>query len=510
MNHFLPIELAGSQQPLLIVDERLLVVQDNVGLFDGVEKNTKYGNGKLYLTSHRIIYVDSKQPGNHSIALDLKLVRGLEYMTGLFKSSRKIILHFSFSNDNEITQASFPATWICPSCSFGNTARLALCQLCGEKQPETPPLSPTLKNTFSQDSSIERPCHACTYMNKPTLPKCELCGAGLTMAYLDQNEVCDLSGVKTSEEVMRGSRTGEYVRLSFKKGGCSAFFEKLQVAMTMKVWEDIRSHMQRKSHTPSRSNTATSDNSNQRSAGNNNNNTHSNSNNSNSSNNNNVSNSTVKGLKNEELKPYKIDDNRGESQQQQHYQQQHQQQQHHQQQHHQQQHHQQQHQQASQQHQQQKGLEWALGLSIRVKTLTDEEYEGQIYAYDTKTNCVNATSNDATNTTTSVFATTFPSVSYVQMERIQAREMQAYRETQAFLARIGVGVTVEAQEIFDALSKTLPVRWAEEKIVVLDEVVINPPYDLENCKANSSASGSLARVKKVLEGEKKRLSSVRK
>ncbi|RHZ87991.1 hypothetical protein Glove_26g176 [Diversispora epigaea] len=35
-----------------------------------------------------------------------------------------------------------------------------------------------------------------------------------------------------------------------------------------------------------------------------------------------------------------------------------------------------------------KGLEWVLGLSIRVKTLNDEEYEGQIYAYDPKTNCV--------------------------------------------------------------------------------------------------------------------------
>ena len=37
---------------------------------------------------------------------------------------------------------------------------------------------------------------------------------------------------------------------------------------------------------------------------------------------------------------------------------------------------------------QQKGLEWVLGRSVRVKTLLDEEYEGEIYAYDLKTNCV--------------------------------------------------------------------------------------------------------------------------
>ncbi|CAJ0874080.1 22087_t:CDS:2, partial [Entrophospora sp. SA101] len=93
---------------------------------------------------------------------------------------------------------------------------------------------------------------------------------------------------------------------------------------------------------------------------------------------------------------------------------------------------------------------------------------------------------------------------------IQTRDLQAYKETRLALARIGVGVTQEAQDIFDALSKTLPCRWADEKIVVLDEVIINPPYDLENCKASSSASGSLARVRKVLEGEKRRLANIRK
>ncbi|CAG8623719.1 hypothetical protein RhiirA5_486922 [Rhizophagus irregularis] len=215
--------------------------------------------------------------------------------------------------------------------------------------------------------------------------------------------------------------------------------------------------------------------------------------------------------------------------------------------------------------QQQKGLEWTLGLSIRVKTLNDDEYEGQIYAYDPKTNCVvlhilfgslvtelvlnskydfrilkisflkevaqipnrkssidinsnfatvtNSTANSSANgqnTNNGIFSTFVPSVGYVPMERIQAREIQAVRETQAALARIGVGVTQKAQDIFDALSKTLPCRWAKDSIVVLDEVMINPPYDIDDCKASQSASGSLAQVRKVLEGERKRLESGRK
>ncbi|CAG8512462.1 4396_t:CDS:2 [Diversispora eburnea] len=158
---------------------------------------------------------------------------------------------------------------------------------------------------------------------------------------------------------------------------------------------------------------------------------------------------------------------------------------------------------------------WVLGLSIRVKTLTDDEYEGQIYSYDPKTNCVcpsssssvlnsghpqkydfrilkinflkevfqlpnhkssidinanmtncnstNLNNNTITNNTSmmngqstsnSIFSTIYPSVGYVQMDRLQSKELLSVKDTQAALARIGVGVTQEAQEIFDALSKT--------------------------------------------------------
>jgi len=217
--------------------------------------------------------------------------------------------------------------------------------------------------------------------------------------------------------------------------------------------------------------------------------------------------------------------------------------------------------------QQQKGLEWMLGLSIRVKTSTDDEYEGQIYAYDPKLNCVvlqcpsaippgvnssgsqkydfrilkinflkdviqlpnrkssadiNANINSSTNslqstngqssTNNNVFSTIVPSVGHVQMDRIQAKEIQSVKDTQAALARIGVGVTQEAQDIFDAMSKTLPCRWHKESIIVLDEVIINPPYDIDNCKTSKTVGSTelLARVRKVLEGEKRRLANGRR
>ncbi|KAF9953178.1 hypothetical protein BGZ72_005629 [Mortierella alpina] len=114
------------------------------------------------------------------------------------------------------------------------------------------------------------------------------------------------------------------------------------------------------------------------------------------------------------------------------------------------------------------------------------------------------------NTTNNTYSTVLPAVGFVHLERIRQREQQAVREAQAAAARIGVGVSTVGQEVFDALSKTLPCRWAKESIVVMDEVIIAPPYEPENCKANASSSYTLARVKKVLEGERSRMANGRK
>ncbi|KAJ1896016.1 hypothetical protein LPJ66_004241 [Kickxella alabastrina] len=100
-----------------------------------------------------------------------------------------------------------------------------------------------------------------------------------------------------------------------------------------------------------------------------------------------------------------------------------------------------------------------------------------------------------------------PEVRPVATSVIEARKQRSILQARERAARIGVGVSDVAQSIFEALSRTLPCRWSQNKIVVLDEVVIESPYGVENCRELASGSFSLQRVKKVLQGELNRIAA---
>ena len=51
----------------------------------------------------------------------------------------------------------------------------------------------------------------------------------------------------------------------------------------------------------------------------------------------------------------------------------------------------------------------------------------------------------------------------------------------------------------------MPIRWHNQQMIVHDAVIISPPYGVEDCKCPKDKQEVLNRVRKVLEGERKKL-----
>lgn len=195
-----PFELTTALRPSYLPDEVLLFVRDNVGLYEGKSKLRDQQNGQVYLTSHRICYVDQKEPRKRSVALDLKDVDRHEFYAGFLKSSPKVTLvpkplkrgsfHTRVRSSASNASRSAPgspghsegayrppaepptvtaATWVCTICSFSNpvpsnfdptTANahtpLAPCLACGIK----PTLSHVLKAAISNANNRPSPSPA--------------------------------------------------------------------------------------------------------------------------------------------------------------------------------------------------------------------------------------------------------------------------------------------------------------------------------------------------------------
>ncbi|WVZ73717.1 hypothetical protein U9M48_021996 [Paspalum notatum var. saurae] len=185
------------------------------------------------------------------------------------------------------------------------------------------------------------------------------------------------------------------------------------------------------------------------------------------------------------------------------------------------------------------GEEFAVGVVISAKTTLGEEFEGQIVAFDRPSNLLvihilpkslvlltphlhegvgRAERGERRNVRVlkANYIREFSVVSkgddpldpdgcMLDLNAIYAREDAALRQAEIEAERIGVGVTPEAQSIFDALSKTLPVQWDKTDIVVMKEVRVRSPYLPENVSGGTAAANE--RVKKVIDFERKRLNA---
>ncbi|KAI8165333.1 hypothetical protein K4K49_008615 [Colletotrichum sp. SAR 10_70] len=185
------IDLTTALRPSYLPDEVLLFVQDNVGLYEGKFKLPHQQNGQVYLTSHRICYVDKEEPRKHSVALDLKDV------------------------DRPEDGGSLPP-WPAASNISGSPQK-------------------------SSDPSATFQCPRCTFLNHPSLLSCEICGAPLISQDIpqavaqEQTQRTESPG-PTLNSTAAVPDTAESVKISFRGGGEKIFYERLKGSMTQRKW----------------------------------------------------------------------------------------------------------------------------------------------------------------------------------------------------------------------------------------------------------------------------------
>ncbi|KAH9815775.1 EAP30/Vps36 family-domain-containing protein [Melampsora americana] len=229
MHRLRPIDTSNQTiKAQLFPEERIIEHQIGVGLYDGKEKDDNRTDGDLYLTSFRLIYIDTINPKLHSTFLELKFIRQTEYWIGFLKSSPKITLLLTESNhsstsfdkisqstqSNHSIQDSATTNWTCSVCGFSNLASHQ-CGLCGIPRPSshnlpsrstlsasnnrsvsanqssTNALPRNLRATSmynlnqqadwpaSQSQPTQQTCPTCTFINHSSMTRCEMCDSTL-------------------------------------------------------------------------------------------------------------------------------------------------------------------------------------------------------------------------------------------------------------------------------------------------------------------------------------------
>eukprot|EP00698_Gefionella_okellyi_P018548 TRINITY_DN556_c0_g1_i1.p1 TRINITY_DN556_c0_g1~~TRINITY_DN556_c0_g1_i1.p1 ORF type:complete len:180 (-),score=23.55 TRINITY_DN556_c0_g1_i1:26-565(-) len=170
-------------------------------------------------------------------------------------------------------------------------------------------------------------------------------------------------------------------------------------------------------------------------------------------------------------------------------------------------------------------VESIVGARVRLVTIVGDTVTGEVYAFDPQSQClVLQDKSDAlpvqgrapvnlqfvkTNSVRDIQVISAQQaapdlrIPHVNLQRLVRREERAVDKARERAAQIGMGVSTLAQQVFDALAKTLPCTWVGDRIIVMNEAVISKPYTSESITCANDTL--LTRVKMVLQRERQKI-----
>ncbi|PVD31136.1 hypothetical protein C0Q70_10414 [Pomacea canaliculata] len=163
---------------------------------------------------------------------------------------------------------------------------------------------------------------------------------------------------------------------------------------------------------------------------------------------------------------------------------------------------------------------FSIGSTVRIVTCHNVEMRGEVVAFDVGTKFLILKSPTAGKhgafdmkvvnlnlvsdlCVVSEGPSSPPPLGSVNIAKVQSRVKQSLDEKMRQLNLVGIDVTPEGQQLMNSISKTIvDVRWENQNIVVMNTVVIKPPYRVDDCKVFKECPGNaqvLAHISKIVE-----------
>jgi len=160
----------------------------------------------------------------------------------------------------------------------------------------------------------------------------------------------------------------------------------------------------------------------------------------------------------------------------------------------------------------------SIGTRVKITTTAQKTIEGTVFTFSPNSNILAVDTGSTASSSGSTYHF-IPSSQIVSMttisekdaeattplpqldlQALKHREAAAIEKIQAADQKRGKGVTKEAQELFNHFDRIIPSFWDNKSIIVNNNVRIDPPYGVDDCKAPKDSKQAEAQIRKMLEG----------